>query len=482
MKKIISLGLSVITLSILLSGCSQHETKNKASSNVTSQNNKRISISKTYEYHLKNGLTLLVTPDNRAPVVISQIWYKIGSIHEPEGLTGISHMLEHMMFKGTTKYELGMIEDIVLNNGGQQNAFTSHDYTAYYQYWGNDKLEKSFQIESSRMSDLILDQALFDKEKQVVMEERRMRIEDNPSSYAYEELVSLANNPNPIHHPVIGWMDDIKTYKLSDLDEWYSSYYAPNNATIVVVGDIKPKEVYSLVKKYFSRIKPSSEIPHLAAQKNLISSGKKQLIVRRPNVQVPILFMSYNVPSVTTATQSWEPYALMVLDSIVADNPSSRLSKELVREKELATSISSSYNPFSISQSMFTLIAIPKHDTDVNNLENSIEEQLELIKKSGITKIELEREKRNMIADKVYSLDSIPGQATMLGSFVSIGMKKEDTQQYLNKILAVTAAQVNYVARQYIQDNNLTVVTLLPEKSPKLSLDKNKTNIMGSSK
>lgn len=375
-------------------------------------------------------------------------------------------MLEHMMFKGTTKFQPGEIEEIVLNNGGQQNAFTSHDYTAYYQYWGADKLEESFDIESSRMTDLTLDEILFTKEKEVVMEERRMRIEDNPHGYAYETLLDLAYNPNPMHHPVIGWMKDIQAYKLKDLDDWYSSYYAPNNATIIVVGDVNPEKVYDLVNKHFGQIPSSNKIPTQPKQIDLINSGYKHKTIARENVQVPTLLMAYTTPSLITATVKWEPYALAALDTIIADTNSSRLRKELVRKEELAISISSSYDPFSISQSLLTITALPNNGVTLSNLKNEIINQLNDIKQTGITQEELTRIKNNIIADKIYALDSIPTQANMLGSIVSIGLPKATIEEYLLALTEVTAEQVKQVADKYLNDDNLTVVELYQENTP----------------
>ena len=472
MKKIILLTL-FLPIFLCLSACSHSKVTKKpsAKSNANQIKLTNFNINKTHEYVLNNGLRLLVTPDKRAPVVIAQVWYKIGAIYEPKGLTGISHMLEHMMFKGTAKFKPGEIEEIVLNNGGKQNAFTNHDYTAYYQYWGNDQLEKSFEIESERMTNLKLDQALFDKEKQVVMEERRMRVEDNPQSYAYEQLIDLANKPNPNHHPVIGWMSDIKAYQLADLADWYRNYYAPNNATIVIVGDVNPNEVYRLVKKYFNHIPPSKHIPKQPKQKNLTNSGYKHLNVYRKNVSIPTLLMAYNVPSIITAKQSWEPYALIVLDSIIADNNSSRLRKNLTRDKQITTHISSGYNPFSISPTLLTIIALPNHGIDTQQLEQTIIQELNKIKHNGITQKELKRIQQNVIASKIYSLDSIPSQANILGTFISIGLDKDMTRNYLNKILAVTPKQVSKVAQKYINNKNLTVITLLPEIKESKSTD-----------
>ena len=209
-----------------------------------------------HEYHLKNGLTLLVKEDHRAPVVISEIWYKVGSSYEPNGTTGISHALEHMMFRGTGKFGPGVLEKIVSENGGEQNAFTDSDFTAYYQKFSVDKLAVSFELEADRMRNLLLRPQDFLKEIQVVMEERRMRVDDNPQEILLERLNAAAFVASPYHHPVIGWKNDLQNMTVEDLRKWYQTWYAPNNAILVVVGDVNPNLVYQLAQTYFSNLKP----------------------------------------------------------------------------------------------------------------------------------------------------------------------------------------------------------------------------------
>ena len=214
-----------------------------------------IGFAQVSEYQLDNGLKLLVKPDNRAPVVVSQVWYKVGSSYEHNGITGISHILEHMMFKGTENLGPNEFSRIIAENGGSQNAFTGRDYTAYFQTLEKERLEISFRLEAERMRNLIIDDAEFLKEREVVAEERRMRTDDNPRSLLREAMNAMAFMNSPYHHPVIGWMNDINHYDPEDLREWYQMWYAPNNATVVVVGDVKPDEVYQLAQKYFG---PSS--------------------------------------------------------------------------------------------------------------------------------------------------------------------------------------------------------------------------------
>ncbi|MCF6766823.1 insulinase family protein [Thiotrichales bacterium 19S11-10] len=412
-----------------------------------------------YEYSLSNGLKVIVKPDTRSPVVLSQIWYRVGSTYEPNGITGISHMLEHMMFKGTKDLKAGAIDELVESNGGQQNAFTSYDYTAYYQYWGKDKLELSFKIESDRMHQLELDQTLFDKEKQVVLEERNMRTEDNPIGYAFERHMAASNLSNPRHHPIIGWRSDIEQYTLNDLKEWYSNWYAPNNATIVVVGDVNPDEVHALAKQYFESIK-KSDLSTQKKHEDQIAAGIKKVYVERPKVEVPTIIIGYKTPSIKTTTHSWEPYALMVLDSILGGNASSRLQTQLIRKEETASSISSEYDPFALNGTQFIIFALPTANTNLETLEKSILEQVESIVKNGINKDELDRVKANVLSSKIYSMDSLNAQAYLLGSFSSINLDAQLSQDYLNYLLEVTPEQIIEVAKTYLNKDNMTVTYL----------------------
>ncbi|TNF69299.1 MAG: insulinase family protein [Gammaproteobacteria bacterium] len=415
-----------------------------------------------YEYTLDNGLKIIVKPDHRAPVVLSQIWYRVGSTYEPNGITGISHMLEHMMFKGTATFKPGDIDKLVEENGGQQNAFTSYDYTAYYQYWGKDNLKLSFKIESDRMHQLQLDQQLFNNEKQVVLEERNMRTEDNPIGYAFERHMAAANLSNPRHHPIIGWRGDIEQYQLNDLNNWYKQWYAPNNATLVVIGDVDPESVYKDAKYYFNDI-PKSTLPETKTHYVQPASGIQRIEVKRPKVEVPTIIIGYNTPSIKTAEHDWEPYALMVLDSILGGNASSRLQTNLVRKKEVATTVSSEYEPFALNGTQLIVFALPTPNFTLELLEKGILSQIETLKTDRISDTELQRVKVNVLASKIYSIDSLNSQAFLLGSFASIGLNPNQAQNYLKYLLEVTPEQIQQVANKYLTEDNM-VVTYLKQK------------------
>ncbi len=415
---------------------------------------------KVHEYQLDNGLRLLVKEDHRAPVVVSEVWYKIGSSYEPLGITGISHMLEHMMFKGTPKFGPGQLSTIVSNNGGQQNAFTSEDYTGYYQLFEKSKLPISFELEADRMQNLIFDQAEFSKEHQVVMEERRLRTDDDPQSITYERFMATAHISSPYHHPIIGWMSDINQLTLNDLKSWYEKWYAPNNATVVVVGDVVPDEVFELAKRYFGPI-PAKNITNVKQTPEITALGKREIVVKTP-AKLPWIVMGYNVPTAKTAKDSWEVYALDVVTGILDGGRSARFEKQLVRDQQIASSISAGYSPFDRLDSLLTISATPAAKHTTADVKRAILNQIEILKKELVTPSELARVKAQVVAQRIYKKDSISDQAYEIGSLESVGLSWRVGEDYVKNIQAVTPAQIQKVAKKYLIEEKLAVAVLEP--------------------
>ena len=305
--------------------------------------------SNTHVFKLSNGLKLIVKEDHRAPVALFSIWYKVGSSYEHNGITGVSHVLEHMMFQGTKKYGPGELDKMIAKNGGEQNAMTSSDFTMYYQRLSADKLPISFRLEADRMQHLLLQQKRFDKEIQVVMEERRTRTDDSPQGITWERFKAAAFINNPYHHPVIGWMTDLTHMTLNDLQRWYNKWYTPNNAVIVVVGDVKPPQVLALASRYFGSIK-SVNAPKLKPRTEVPALGQREIFIHKP-AKLPLLLMGYNVPVLKTAHEQWQPYAIEVLASILSSGDSSRFMKHLVRGQQLAVSASANYSLYRLHNS-----------------------------------------------------------------------------------------------------------------------------------
>ena len=415
---------------------------------------------KVHEYHLDNGLRLLVKEDHRAPVVVSQVWYKVGSSYERGGITGISHMLEHMMFKGTKQFPSGQLTEIVSRNGGEQNAFTSEDYTGYYQVFEKSKLRVSFELEADRMQNLIFNQEEFAKEHQVVMEERRLRTDDDPQSLTYERFMAVAHTASPYHHPVIGWMSDINQLTLADLKSWYDTWYAPNNATLVVVGDVDPDEVFQLAKRYFGplaakTVAPPKQSPEIAPM------GKREIVVKAP-AKLPWIIMGYNVPSAKTAKNTREVYALDVLEGILDGGRSARFEKELVRKQQVVSSISTSYAPFDRLDTVLTVSAVPTANHSTEDVKKAVLKQIEEIQQHLVTPSELARVKAQVLAQKIYKKDSIKGQAEEIGSLETVGLSWQVGEDYVKNIQAVTPAQIQQVAKKYLINDRLTVAVLEP--------------------
>jgi zinc protease len=420
-----------------------------------------------HEFVLDNGLKVLVKPDHRSPVVVSQIWYKVGSSYEHNGITGISHMLEHMMFKGTPDVPSGEFSRIIAANGGRENAFTSADYTAYFQRLEKSRLETSFRLEADRMRNALFPADEFLKERDVVAEERRLRTEDKPQSRAYEQFRASAFVSSPYHHSVIGWMSDIQNYQVEDAREWYRKWYAPNNATLVVVGDVQPAEVLALAKKYYGPIKPEK----IAMQKprpEIPQNGERRTQMAIP-ATIDYLMMGYKTPSLNTTEEDWQVYALEVLAWILDGGSSSRFSKELLREQQLVTTTSVSYDLHSRLQTLFTVSAIPAKGKTAEDVEAALRKQIKRVRDEVVSDEEMQRAKTQILTGRVYEQDSVFYQAMQLGTLETVGIGWQADEVFNKNIKAVTAEQIQAVANKFLIKDRLTVTILDPIsiKTPK---------------
>ena len=416
---------------------------------------------RVYEQILANGMKILVKEDHRAPVVVSQVWYKVGSSYEPGGITGISHMLEHMMFKGTQQYPAGEFSRIIAEQGGQENAFTGSDYTAYFQTLEKSRLEISFKLEADRMRNLDLKAEELEKELQVVTEERRMRTDDKPRAKMQEQFNSVAFANSPYKNPVIGWPSDIANYKVEDLQAWYQQWYAPNNATLVVVGDVDAEQVVKLAEHYFAGLKPS-EIKPLKPQAEIEQKGTRKLTVKAP-AKLPYLMMGYKVPVLKTAKPEWEAYALEVLAGILDGGNGARLSTRLVRGKEIAVSAGAGYDMTSRLPDMFLLEATPAEGKSVFDLEYALKDEVYQLQNELVSQDELQRIKAQVLANDIYQKDSNFYQAMQLGLLETVGIGWQKADAYVENINKVTAEQVREVARKYLIEDTLTVAYLDPQ-------------------
>ena len=415
---------------------------------------------KATEHVLSNGLKVLVKEDHRSPVVVSQVWYKVGSSYEPGGITGISHMLEHMMFKGTDKHAVGEFSRIIAENGGDENAFTGQDYTAYFQTMAADKLEVSMELEADRMRNLHLLPEELKKELQVVTEERRMRTEDNPQGKMQEHFNAMAYSSSPYKHPVIGWPADIANYTVEDLQAWYQRWYAPNNATLVIVGDVKTDDVFKLAEKYFAPLK-TSEIKPIKPQTEIEQLGLRRMTVKVP-AKLPSIVMGYKVPVLKTAENEWEAYALEVLAGVLDGGSSARLTSGLVRGKQIAVSAGAGYGLTSRLSDLFELEATPAEGKTLQEMETALKAEIAKLQKTPISEEELSRIKAQVLANAVYERDSNFYQAMQLGMLETVGLGWQKADEYVDKVNQVTAAQVLEVAKKYLIDDHLSIAYLEP--------------------
>lgn len=418
-------------------------------------------VATVQEYKLANGMKVIVKEDHRAPVVVSQVWYRAGSMDEFNGTTGVAHVLEHMMFKGTKAVPAGEFSKRIAVAGGRENAFTGRDYTAYFQQLQKTKLELSMKLESDRMRNLVITPKEFAKEIKVVMEERRLRTEDKPQALVYETLMATAYQSHPYHHPIVGWMSDLENMTADDARDWYRRWYAPNNAALVVVGDVKPQEVLKLAERYFGKIR-SVALPQRKPQTEPDQRGIKRVTVKAP-AKLPYLAMGYHTPTLRDPGNDLEPYALEVLAGVLDGHASARLNQALVREQQIAVSTGAGYDLISRGPSMFILDGAPAEGNSVAELEAAIREQIDKIKRDGVTEEELQRVKAQVIAAQVYQRDSMFYQAMLIGEVETAGLPLNTLETRLEKLKTVTAGQVQEVARKYLVDDRLTVAVLDPQ-------------------
>jgi len=466
-------GLLAIAMSVSLAACvtSPGKMPGKETSGHSSAINGQFkeghiaSSNGVHEYMLANGLKVIIKEDHRAPVVVAQIWYKVGSSYEVNGSTGVAHVLEHMMFKGTQKLEANEFSRIIAANGGRENAFTGQDYTAYFQQLEKSRLPISFKLEADRMANLNLKSEDFKKEIKVVMEERRMRTDDKPRSLTHEHFTATAFVNSPYHHPIIGWMDDLENMNVDDMRGWYASWYAPNNATLVVAGDVDHKAVFELAKKHYGPVKPRP-IPKVKPQREFEQKGIRRISVKAP-AQVPYFVMGYKVPVVRTAAIDWEPYAIDMLTGILDGGESARFARDLVRGQEIATSVGAGYDMHSRLGDLLLFDGTPAKGKTVEDLEKAIRAQLDKLKSKLVDQEELDRIKAQVVAGKVYEKDSIFYQAMQIGTLETVGLDWRLVDEYVERLKLVTPEQVQAVAIKYLVDDHLTVAVLVPQSSDK---------------
>jgi zinc protease len=405
---------------------------------------------------LDNGLRVLLLEDARSPIVSFQMWYRVGSRNERRGATGIAHFLEHLMFKGTPSHGPRQFARLVEENGGQDNAFTSQDVTSYYVDIAADKLDLVIDLEADRMQNLLLDPKAIASERQVVIEERRTRTEDDPGGFLGEEVSSIAFKAHPYGVPIIGWMDDIKRITPEEIREFYKTYYVPNNAMIVAVGAFRAADALEKIKRRFGRI-PRGKVPPPMLAIEPVQNGERRVVVKK-QAELPIVYMAWHVPN----QKSDDAAALELLSTILAGGRASRLYRDLVYQRQLALEAGGDYQYFSIDPNLFWFWATPMPGQSPEKLEAELSAHMERLKAEPVTDEELARAKNQIEAAFVYQDDSVHQRASQLARFEMIGgfALKES---FLAKIRAVTAADLTRVARTWFAPDRKSVGVLLPK-------------------
>ena len=406
------------------------------------------------EFRLDNGLEVLILEDHAVPLVTVQVWYHVGSRNEHPGITGISHFLEHMMFKGTAKYGPGMYSQLVQRYGGTQNAFTSYDMTAYHSVLPAAQLALALELEADRMANLLLDPEEMKSEREVVMEERRLRYENPPTGPMYEELGALAFKAHPYHWPVIGWMSDIQAITPEDLRTYYKTYYIPNNATLIIVGDVDPTHAMEGIQRQFGSI-PQGPPPAVVRLPEPPQLGERRAEIPRPTA-LPVLAIAYQIP----AFGHPDALPLEVLSQILSQGQSSRLYRELVYQRQLATSIDTDAD-LRIDPSLFTIVCSVQAGKTSAAVEEVIYEQLSQVTEETITDRELQKAINQALSAFVSRQDSIQQQGFTIGSFHILQSYKV-INEYIDRLRQVTKQDVARVVRTYLTKPHRSVVTIVP--------------------
>jgi len=418
----------------------------------------------THEFTLDNGLKVIVREDHRAPVAISQLWYKVGSSYEMPGQTGLSHALEHMMFKGSSKTGPGEFSLILNSLGAEENAFTSDDCTVYHQELACDRLSVALELEADRMTTLTLPPDEFSREIEVIKEERRMRTDDDPKAKALERFNALAFPSSGYHNPTIGWMADLERMQVEELRHWYEAWYAPNNATLVVVGDVQPGEIRALAERFFGPI-PRREVPASKRPLELAEPGERKITLHL-ETQLPKLFYGFNVPGLATAKDQRSANALRMIAALLGGGNSARIPARLVRGEELVSEASSSYDAFTRGDSLFMISAIPntQKNKSLTDVETGIWRLLDDLKTIPVHAEELERIQAHIVANMVYERDLISSQATTLGRLETVGLPLQLMDGELESLRNVTPQDIQNAANTYFIRERLSIAYVLPEE------------------
>ena len=420
-------------------------------------------------FTLDNGLQVVVIPDRRAPVVTHMIWYKVGSADEPEGQSGVAHFLEHLMFKGTTNHPNGEFSKIVAERGGQENAFTSTDYTAYFQRVAKEHLPLMMELEADRMENLVLSDDVVTPERDVVLEERRMRVDSEPGSRLREAMNAITFVNHPYGSPVIGWQSEIEALNKDSAIAFYDRFYTPNNAVVVIAGDVGVDEVRKLAAETYGKVARRAEPGPRARPAEPPLAGERRIAVSDPRVRQESVSETWIVPSQNTGAGHL-PEALDVLSYILGEGPSSRLYKSLVLDREAAIGAGAYYQGGALDDGRFGVYASPRPGHTLEDMEELISAELKRLLETGVSEEEVERAKHSMIASAIYAQDSQSGLARLFGSALATGLTIEEVQSWPSQVEAVTPQDVLDAARTYLTSEPVVGELRMPSEEPAAAL------------
>ncbi len=413
------------------------------------------------DFTLENGLEVVVIPDRRAPIVTHMVWYKVGSADEPPGKSGIAHFFEHLMFKGTKTNGPGVFDKAIADIGGEQNAFTTYDYTAYYQTVAPEALEHMMQLESDRMRNLILTDAVIGPERDVVLEERRSRIEGDPQSLLSEEIQATLFQNQPYRIPVIGWMHEMEQLNRADAVAFYDRYYTPNNAILVVAGDVDVARVRELAEKTYGKVARGPDLPPRVRPREPEQNTARSVTMRDARVSVPSFARYWVVPSYHTAKDG-EAEALDLLAEILGGGVRSRLYQQLTVKTDIASSAGAYYQGTMLDDTSFSVYGGPRNADGLPVLEKALDAEVKRIIDEGVTPDELEKAKNRFVRSMIFARDNQSNMANIYGAWLAVDGTVAEIEAWPDRIRAVTADQVKAVAAKYLKPEKAVTGYLLP--------------------
>jgi zinc protease len=417
-------------------------------------------------FRLANGLQVVVIPDHRTPVATQMIWYRVGSADETQGKSGLAHFLEHLMFKGTSKHPAGEFSETVLRVGGNENAFTSNDYTGYFQRVPKEQLGRMMEFEADRMTGLILKDENVLPERDVVLEEFNMRVANNPEARLTEQIMAALYLNHPYGRPVIGWRQEIEKLDREDALAFYRRFYAPNNATLVIAGDVEADEVRPMVERTFGAVPSQASIPAQRLRpREPEPAAPRTVTLSDPRVEQPGLRRYYLVPSATTAQET--SAALDVLAQLMGGGNNSYLYRKLVVDRPLAVSAGAAYHGTSLDETQFTISASPRSGVDFSEIEQAIDAVIADIEQNGVRAEDIDRVKTQLVAESIYAQDNQATLARWYGGALTSGLSIEDIRSWPDRIRAVTAEQVREAAQQWLVKKRSVTGYLIKEAAPK---------------